>query len=79
METMKVFIEGVDLGQDTSQDPGGPNQQQEQPRGGCFQHHFQPGWARLWNPEGQMDRVSNWGPRQGQGIPGTQDWAETVS
>ena len=55
LEVTRVVVEGVGPGQDAGQEPGGPSEQQQQPRGGCHWPEFQPGQARLQHPVGQSE------------------------
>ena len=55
LEAATVVVEGVGPGQDVGQEPGGPDHQQQQPRGGCHQPEPQPGHAQLQQP------VVEWG------------------
>ena len=55
LEATRVVVEGVSPGQDVGQEPGSPNQQQQQPRGGCHRSKSQPGQAQLQHPVGQSE------------------------
>jgi hypothetical protein len=79
LEATRVFIEGVDLGQDMSQDPEGPNQHQEQPWGGGHQPQIQPGRQNCVILQGGWTDNECLRPRRGTRTPGHWAGAETVS
>lgn len=54
-EAAAVVIEGIGPGQEAGQEPGGHQQQQEQPWGGCQGPKSQPGQAQLQHPAGQTE------------------------
>ena len=54
-EMARVVVGGVGPGQDMGQDPGGPDQQQQQPWEGCYWPESQPRQAQLQHP------VVRWG------------------
>lgn len=58
-ETPKMTIcaiVGIDLSQDTGQEPGSADEQHKQPWRGCLQAQSQPGQVQLWHPVGRVDR-----------------------
>ena len=55
LEATRVVVEGVGPGQNAGQEPGGPSEQQQQPRGGCHWPESQPGQAHLQHPVGQSE------------------------